>query len=213
MPLLQTSAPAIEPVTLVDMKNYLRVDSDLTQDDALITMLISAARRYAESVTGRSFISQGWRLVLDSFPGYGMTGVQWGVGYSHPRNAVLLEKGPVISVDSIVYTDMGGATQTIATPGAPDYAVDLTGPVPRITPGFGKIWPIPLPQIGAVQVNYTAGYGTTAASVPEGIRQWLMLRVATMYENREEVAILGRGKVDPLPFVDGLLDPYRVPQL
>jgi uncharacterized phiE125 gp8 family phage protein len=213
MPLLQTAAPSLEPVTLADMKNYLRVDSDLTADDALITLMISTARAYAESQTGRSFISQGWRLVLDSFPSYGITGVQWGVGYSHPRQAILLEKGPVINVASIVYTAMDGSTVTITSPAAPDYAVDLTGPVPRITPGFGKIWPIPLPQIGAVAINYTAGYGTTAASVPEGIRQWLMLRVATMYENREEVAILGRGKVEALPFVDGLLDPYRVPQL
>jgi hypothetical protein len=75
------------------------------------------------------------------------------------------------------------------------------------------VWPIPLPQIGAVQINYTAGYGTTAASVPEGIRHWMLMRISTLYENREEVAILGRGKVDPLPFVDGLLDPYRVPLL
>ena len=213
MPLLQTSPPSGEPVALADVKNYLRIDTDQTLDDTFINLLIGAARRYAESQTGRSFISQGWQLVLDSFPGYGITGTQWGVGYSHPRNAILLERGPIISVDSIVYTDMNGSTQTVASPSAPNYAIDLTGPWPRITPGFGKIWPIPLPQIGAVQVNYTAGYGTSAANVPEGIRQWLMLRVATMYENREEVAILGRGKVDPLPYVDTLLDPYRVPQL
>ena len=33
MPLLQTSAPSIEPVTLTDIKNFLRVDSDLTADE------------------------------------------------------------------------------------------------------------------------------------------------------------------------------------
>lgn len=210
MPLAQTSAPGTEPLALADVKNYLRVDSDLTQDDTLIALLIGAARRYAEHYTGRSFISQGWKLTMDSFPGYGITGAPWGVTYSHPRQAVLLEKGPVISVDSIVYTGMDGSTVTVTTPAAPDYAIDLTGAMPRITPGFGKVWPIPLPQIGAVAINYTAGYGATAASVPEGIRQWMLMRVSSLYENREEVAILGRGKVEALPFVDSLLDPYKV---
>ena len=207
MPLIQTSAPGLEPLTLAEAKNHLRVDSDLTQDDALITMLIGAARRYAEMYCGQSFISQGWRLVADSFPGAGCMGVPWGSVYSLPGNALLLERGPVISITSITYVAMDGTTQTMPST---DYVADLTGPLPRVTPVFGKIWPIPLPQIGSVSVNYTAGYGTTAASVPEGIRQWMLLRITTLYRNREEVAILGRGKVVPLPYVDALLDPYRV---
>ena len=210
MPLIQTTAPAIEPLTLTEAKNHLRVDADLRQDDALIAMLIGAARRYAEMYCARSFISQGWALVMDSFPGVGMMGVPWGNPYSLPGNAVLLERGPVISVDAITYTAMDGSPQTLA---ATEYAVDLSGPLPRITPRFGKIWPIALPQIGAVAVSYTAGYGSTAASVPDGIRHWMLMRMTTLYRNREEVAILGRGKVDPLPYVDGLLDPYRVVRL
>lgn len=207
MPLVQTSAPATEPVTLAEAKNHLRVDADLTQDDALITLLIGAARRYAEMYCNRSFITQQWRLVLDSFPGPSMYGVPFGVTYSLPGHAVLLERGNVQSVDSVVYTAMDG---TEATMPATDWVADLSGGLARLTPKFGKIWPIPLPQIGAVKVNYTAGYGSSATDVPEGIRQWILLRLNTLYENREEVAILQRGKVDPLPFVDGLLDPYRV---
>lgn len=207
MPLIQTTAPGVEPVSLAMAKNHLRVDSDLSQDDELIQMLIGAARRYAEAYTGRSFISQGWRLVMDSFPGVGQTGVEWGRPYSLPGNAVLLERGPVLSIASITYTDMAGATQTMPST---DYAFDVSGPLPRITPIFGKVWPIPLPQIGAVAVNYTAGYGTAPSDVPEGIRHWMLIRLTTLYRNREEVAILGRGKVELLPYVDGLLDPYRV---
>ena len=214
MSLVQTQAPSIEPVALADAKNYLRLDSDLTADDTLITMLISAARLYAESYTGRSFITQKWQLTLDSFPGQMDVGyAPWGVTFSHPGNAVLLEKGPIQSCDSIVYTAMDGSTVTIASPAAPDYAVDLAGPVGRITPGFGKIWPIPLPQIGAVRVNYTAGYGSTAASVPQGLIDWILLRVKSRYDMRGEVAIATRGKIEPLPWIDSLLDPYCVPLL
>lgn len=212
MPLIQTQAPSGEPVLLADARNHLRVDADLTSDDTLITLLIGAARRYAESYTGRSFITQKWRLILDSFPGPSLMGVPIGQPFSMPAHAVQFERGPVQSVDSIVYLDMGGVQQTITTPAAPDYAIDLSGPVPRMTPGFGRIWPIPLPQIGSVQINYTAGYGSNASDVPEGIRQWILLRVATLYEHREEVAAMQRGQIHPLPFVDSLLDPYRVVQ-
>ena len=207
MPLIQTSAPAVEPVTVEEAKNHLRADADITQDDDLIALLIGAARRYAENYCNRSFLRQQWRLVLDSFPGPSLIGVPFGVPYSIPGHAILLERGTVISVDSITYTDMAGLEQTMP---ATDWVAELSGPIGRVTPRFGKIWPIPLPQIGAVKVNYTAGYGAAAVDVPQGIRQWILLRVGTLYENREEIAVLSRGSVAPLPFVDSLLDPYRV---
>jgi hypothetical protein len=57
----------------------------------------------------------------------------------------------------------------------------------------------------------TPGTGTTFIGVvPEGILSWMKLRIGTLDINREEVAILNRGKVELLPYVDGLLDPFRV---
>jgi hypothetical protein len=75
---------------------------------------------------------------------------------------------------------------------------------------FGQIWPIALPQIGAVSVIFDAGYGD-ASAVPEGIKTWIKLRLGSLYVHREEVASMTRGRIDPLPFIDGLLDPYKVP--
>lgn len=190
MGLTRTAAPALEPVSLAEAKVHLNAIDDA--QDTLITLLIGAARKYAEAYCGRSFITQGWRLTLDAFP-----------------CVLQLERGPVQSVDSIIYTDMAGATQTITDPASPDYAIDLTGPLGRVTPGFGRTWPIPLPQIGAVQVNYTAGYGDAAADVPEGIRHWMLVRINTAFENREEVAVVQRGTLAALPYVDYLLDEYR----
>ena len=89
------------------------------------------------------------------------------------------------------------------------YVVDAACEPARITPVFGQIWPPSLPQIGAVSVTFDAGYGT-AAEVPEGLKTWIKLRVGSLYAHREEVALLTRGRIDPLPFVDGLLDPYKV---
>lgn len=205
--LIQTSEPQSEPVSVLQAKNYLRVDDDLTTDDALIAMLIGAARRYAESYTGRSFITQGWRLTLDAFPGPGCMGVPWGSTYTLPAQAIQLERGTVQAVSSIGYMDMNAVWQTLS-PSV--YVVDTSGCPGRVTPVFGQIWPPVLPQIGSVKVDYTAGYGDTPSTVPEGIKQWILMRLSTLYANREAVAILTKGKVEALPFVDSLLDPYCV---
>jgi uncharacterized phiE125 gp8 family phage protein len=208
MPLIQTAAPAIEPVTLAQAKLHCRIID--SSEDTLLTLMISVARRYAESYCNRSFITQGWRLVLDSFPGPSLMGVPWGVPYSLPGHAILLERGPVQSVTSVNYLATDRSPQVMP---ATDYKAELSGPLGRITPQFGKIWPIPLPEIGSVSVDYTAGYGDAATDVPEGIRHWILLRVGTLYENREEVAILSRQSIEPLPFLDCLLDPYKAPLL
>ena len=197
--------PAIEPITLADAKQHLRID--VSDDDALITMLIAAARQYAEQLTRTSFITQQWSLVMDAFPGPSLMGAPAGVPFSLPGHAVLLEHGPVQSIDSITYLDMSSTLQTFAST---NYVADLTGLLTRITPKFGQIWPITLPQIGSVTVNFTAGYGATVDKVPAGLVQWMKLRIGTLYENREEV-VTGRGiNVTPMPFIDGLLDPYRL---
>ena len=204
MPLQLVTPPAEEPVSLIDAKLHLRVD--FTDDDALIIALISAARQAAETLTGRQIVTARWKLVLDSFPGPSLMGVPAGLSFSLPGHAILLSKCPVQSVVSIQYLDMASTTQTMP---AADYTVDTACEPARITPVFGRIWPISLPQIGAVWVTFDAGYGD-ATRVPEGIKSWIKLRVGSLYAHREEVAILTRGKIEPLPFIDSLLDPYRV---
>lgn len=179
--------PSGEPVTLAEAKLHLRVD--ITDDDALITALISAARQYAEMVTQRQLLTASWRLVLDCFP-----------------RMIRLDKMPLVTVDSIKYVDLNGVLQTMPST---DYVVDSSAEPARITPVFGKIWPIPVPQIGAVQVNFTCGYGA-ATAVPEGIKNWIKIRVASLYEHRAEVEVIQRSQLVEMPFVDGLLDPYRV---
>ena len=52
------------------------------------------------------------------------------------------------------------------------------------------------------------GFGPDAAAVPPGIQQWVKCAVATMYEHREIVS--EKGALVVSPFIDGLLDPWRV---
>lgn len=205
MPMQLITPPAGEPISLAEAKLHLRVDFD--DDDSLIQVLISAARQAAETLTNRQLVTARWRMVLDSFPGPSLMGVPAGQTFTLPGHAVLLPKSPVASVVEIRYLDMANAWQVMP---AANYTVDSVCEPARITPVFGQIWPIALPQIGAVSVIFDAGYGN-ASAVPEGIKTWIKLRVGSLYVHREEVASMTRGRIDPLPFIDGLLDPYKVP--
>jgi len=205
MPMQLITPPAAEPVSLAEAKLHLRVDFD--EDDALIQTLISAARQAAEMLTQRQLVTARWRMVLDSFPGSGLMGVPAGQTFTLPGHAILIPKSPLQSVVEIRYLDMAGVSQVM--PSA-HYTVDKACEPARITPVFGQIWPVALPQIGAVSVTFDAGYGS-AADVPEGLKSWIKLRLGSLYAHREEVASMARGRIDPLPFVDGLLDPYKVP--
>ena len=59
----KSSTTATEIVSLTDVKNYLKLDTDLTADDTLITQLISAARIFTEKycntiLTEQTFIQK-----------------------------------------------------------------------------------------------------------------------------------------------------------
>lgn len=206
-------APGTEPVTAAEVKEHRRIDPGDTSQDSTIALLITMAREYAESYLGKALVTQKWRVVLDAFPGVVVpptpfAAVAVWLPTPQPSPAIWLTKGPLQTVDAIKYLDGAGVQQTVPST---DYVVDTSGIQPRISLANGKAWPITLEQIGAVTIDMTLGYGNTATDVPAGIRHWILVRVGTMFENREEVAILSRGKVDPLPFMDGLLDPYKVP--
>ena len=210
MPFQLVTPPAVdaatgiaEPVSLAEVKQHLRVD--IPDDDDLILGLIAAARQAAETLTNRQLLTATWNLVLDAFPGPSLMGVPAGMPYSLPQHAVLIPKGPVQSVISVDYLDMNFDLVTMP---ADQYVVSGADDLTRITPVFGQIWQPTLPQIGAVTVQFVAGYGDST-QVPSGIKAWIKMRVDSLYNQRGEVSF-ARGRMDKLPFVDSLLDPYRI---
>lgn len=220
MVLKLTTAPAVEPVTLNEAKVHLRVD--ISDDDELIKLLITAARLNAENVCRRAFVTQKWGLYLDSFPKYTYYGVVPGYvpvdqlpsGWMSMRNYAVRFRGgkidlpfpPLQSVDAVKYTDVSGAVQTLA-PSL--YIMDAISEPGCITPAPDSYWPDTQNRVNAVQISFTAGYGA-AADVPASIKAWMLMRIAAMYANREEIAV-GKSLVAlELPFVDRLLDQHRI---
>lgn len=182
MGLRRTTNPVAEPVSLAEAKLHLRVDHDA--EDALISVLITAARMDCEERIERTLVTTGWEWSLDSFSG-----------------VCAVPRPPLVSVAGIRYFDAGGVERVIPPE---EYRVDALSYLGRIEPVSS--WPVTQDRIAAVTVEFTAGYGAPA-DVPAPIRQWILLAIGDMYANRERSA--DRPCV-PQSFADALLDPYKV---
>jgi uncharacterized phiE125 gp8 family phage protein len=185
MTLRLITPPAAEPVTLAEARLHLRADS--TDEDTLITSLITAAREECEQKIERSLMTQTWELTQDAF-----------------SRVVVLPRPPIVSITSIKYIDAAGALQTLA-PSA--YVLDPDSEPGRVVPAFGTSWPATQCIVNAVKVRYTAGYAD-AGSIPASIKDWIKVRINTLFEHREQ--LIAGLTVAQTPFVDGLLDRYRV---
>ena len=194
-----------------------------TTGDPMLNLRIVAAREDAENITRRALVTQQWKLVMDQFPRPSMNvssanwyGPQWGISPG-PLSVVrpdgttgyeiILPYPPLQTVESIQYYDQTTELLTLLDPS--QYIVDTVTEPARIVPAYGVTWPATLNRINAVQIAFTCGYGS-AANVPVGIKRWILLRIGSLNEYTEEVALMNRGKIQDLPFVDGLLDKYRV---
>lgn len=180
--------PSVEPVTLVEARNQLRLDatgSPLSHpDDAMVTDLITAVRRMLDGDTGRlgrSLITQTWELTLDEFP----------------VEQIRLPFPPLQSVISLKYDDTLGTEQTLTE--NVDYVVDTISYDGWVLPVSGTSWPATFDGINTVRIRYKAGYGDAATDVPKTIKQAMLLIIETIYKG-----------VEPPSAVDALLSPYEV---
>lgn len=223
MALKLITVPAVEPVLITDalLKQSLKVID--TAEDAFISFLLQRGREAAEQITRRALITQSWLMTLDKFPGPGLEtssanwyGPSWGVGpgpltVTRPdgvtQTEIWVPRCPVQTIDSIKYWDSNNVQQTLDPS---SYIADLISEPSRVMPAPGTSWPSTFNRPNAVEVRFTAGYGADGTTVPAGIKHWIILTTNTLYENRELVAILTKGKVEELPYVDGLLTNYCV---
>lgn len=182
--MLLITPPTAEPVTLAQVKAHLRIDADITDDDALLAGLIPAARGQAEHRTGRRFGVQTWERTLDAFP----------------AGPILLPNPPVTAVVSIEYDDTAGDEQTFA---AENYRARLAGEPAAIRALTS--WPATLGEEGAVRIRYTCGLTAADPRWPS-LQAWMLLAIGTWYANREAIAA---GTLTELPrdFWMALLDP------
>lgn len=180
--------PTYLPVTMAEARQWCRIDADITAHDWDLTLLIRAMTKFAENLTGRSFVQRELELILDCFP----------------CRVIELPYPPLVSVSSISYLDGDGATQTLE--GSPSqFQVSTSREPGHVRPLYLESWPSTRSELEAVKIRYIAGYASFSALPPE-LKLWMNARMATLFENREQIIIGNIVNDLPRAFVDGLLD-------
>lgn len=159
------TGPTTEPITLADAKQQARITQP--NDETIITEYIAAAREQAEEYMNRGLVTQTWQLTLDWW---------YDVMYL-PRAA------PLQSVTTVQYYDTTGTLQTLA---ASVYDVDLVSRPGRVVLKPNQVWPAlqSTPYTPRVIITYVIGW-TSAASIPERIKQGIRMYVAYLDSDRE----------------------------
>lgn len=177
--LVLVTPPSVEPITLDQAKNALRVD--IADDDALINTYITAARQACEAFIHGCLITQTWRVSLDGFPDDG-------------TDPILIPIEPLVSVTSVKWFDQTNTATTLTAwaSGAGDYIVDTDSEPGRLVLPPNQVWPgVSLWPVNPVQIVVTAGFGASGANVPAAYLNGMYMCIAHWYENRSAIETSG----------------------
>lgn len=181
--LLAVTRPAVEPVSLDDMKLYLRLDGDA--EDALVGSMISAARLTVEATLNCALVEQVWRLRVLLWPDAG---------------AVITPIWPLRRLVAVRSVSAAGVATDLDLDGfridAAIRAIIAQGRTPD------------MPANGHVEIDVAVGHGVLASDVPEPLRLAVRMLVANWFDNRGE-APAARGAPLLPDAVRALLAPFR----
>ena len=211
MALKLKTSPSLEPVTLAEAKDLLRIDD--SADDTLISSMITAIRQRAEEWTHRSFLTQTWTLWLDEFP------FRPGGRTNNLNGRVIIIPRP--PMQSVIFIKTYDSDNAVSTFDANDYFVDSASSPGRIALNDSNSWPTSLRKINAVEVEFIAGYGSIASDVPEGIKQGMLQWIKLLFANKSKLyesdesspGLLEMNRIPIPPLVMMLWEPYRLVQL
>jgi uncharacterized phiE125 gp8 family phage protein len=187
MPAVLIEPPSSEPLSLLEAKNYLRVEH--SADDTLIGAMIAAARMQVESRTRRALMTQTWRLVLDRWPSSG---------------TIASPASPLREVIAARVRDQAGDAQALDT----DIFIANTASSPGLIAFDAGRVIHPVQDVASIEVDIEAGYGA-ASDVPAPLVQAIRLLLARAYEYRGEP---DKSHATPEGITE-LLAPYRVMSL
>jgi hypothetical protein len=180
-------------LAVADIKTHLNISDSST--DAYIQTLLDAAVVYCERYTGMDYRQTTWAFINGQFPIWAnySWGDRWGnyqavwpmisefaIGRGLQRwQEILLPRGPLQTLTSIVYYDASNVEQTLGTDQY-TYTTETYLPA-RLEPV--QYWPIAYPRPDAVTITYVSGYTT----VPPSILHAIKLLCGTWWSLREDI--------------------------
>ena len=185
-----TTEPTVEPVSVNDLADELRLDDD--QNIPSLAILAKAARIAVERATRRALINQTITAVWDCWPKSG----DW----------FTLERAPFSSLTTFQYLNTSKVWTDVTST---YYSTDSVTDPARIFVRADQSWPEnKIDEPASVKAVYVAGYGATKESVPDALRQAIMSIAIDLYEHPEmqpEIALKENRAVKII------LDSYTMP--
>lgn len=154
------------------LKDHLRLGSGFSESDLQDGVLVSflrAAIAAIEARCSRALIERAFLLTVEDWKEVG---------------AQPLLIGPVTAITEVLLVDVYGSATTVST-AAYRLQKDMFAPKLRAISGV-----LPhVPENGSAEIRFTAGYGSTFATVPDDLKQAVMLLAAHYYEYRDDTAL------------------------
>jgi uncharacterized phiE125 gp8 family phage protein len=169
--LIRIAGPAVDPLSLQEIKDHLRITVDDAQQDADLSRKLKAATRYIEDQVG-PLITQTWEYWRDGFPA---------------RTYIDIPKRPILSIDEISSLDDDDVETILVAADA--YYTSL--PRGRILLRPDVSWPTDVRLYRSVRIQFTAGYGPTPDDVPDDLREAVAEMTGYLFYDREGI--------DPIP--------------
>ena len=165
MSLTTTSAPAVEPVTTAEAKEYLRIDSSDDSQNAILAILIKAARTRVEEYLRRSLITRTY---------------SWEMNGDDMRDRIEIPRPPVQSVTSLtIYEEDSAGVETSYTEAAENWQLVEASYLKHRNDG----WEVNRMDRAGTLV-YVAGYGDASTDIPADILMVIFRLLALWYERR-----------------------------
>jgi len=162
-----TAQPSKHPVSVAELKSFLRVVD--AEEDSTISMILNAAVDTVESLAGVACIHRSATITTRNFPSS---------GWAFPLS-------PISSIPSVKYLDSDGVEQTVSSS---QYILEKNEFTPRLYLAADADWPSDvLDQADAVRIAVVAGYGSSPESVPGKIKQAILFMASHYYEMRSPV--------------------------
>ena len=187
MALQLRAGPAQEPVSLLEAKDFMRLDG--SEDDVLVSTLITAARIHIETTLGKILITQNWSYFLDKWP---------------QSKTTYLPIDPIQTIEEVRFHDAQGSYEVIPVE---DYSTDIISNHPRIR--FHGAKPVnATSHFNQLEIRFVAGFGDEPADVPSDLKQALHMLAAHWFEQRDPIAFGGNFTEVPHT-IQALLNNYK----
>jgi len=179
------TAPANEPISLVEAKEHLRIDHD--HEDNLIEETIKSARQYTEFASGQKMITQSWRQYESCFPS---------------QRQIAIKVSPVQSIAAVTAFSSDGTPHVLSS----DDIHLMRGHDPAHLLLADDVKP-ELAHNG-FELDIVAGIGDLGIDVPDTLKRAILLLVAHWYEFRGAIPP-SQQPVSLPPGFSALMMPFR----